>query len=616
MRIFSLSDASYQSLLADYPEGVRRININHLSSELCSSSESAIVAGEISQIDNQLADRIHAAAAEGISVGIVPYDSRYPESFRRLLEPSNGVQEGTARIGLYSSRGLQFDFGRSAATSFTGNIVKLKRKSENEGRNTSPEDAALQITQHDFTALGIVTEGRQTYCLVGMGCLHPTISASELGRLAPANIRARHWLLQSCHSPFVWPELGSYLTVPLSIALTGGAESVICSTHVQTYVPDLLDLYLEMASRGLPMGRIVRALNDHSVSQGVDYRPFMLLGNPDSKAIVADHRQFRTELASFSSARSTKKIIGTVRRLISNVNFVSDPDSFGFDKKNDAFVQFRRDIAWLPRVDMRSLSRFADSAHEVEKLIDRMRPPNEQVPLKIATERLSEAWETQGGFYAVGEQLDENYSTEGARQTEDRCQICCEKLIERKLSYFGQSPSAEYSERCQIVCPRCLVVEHVSPVHRRSTQVTAKRTAHELSVSLSYTNATSETQWVFAFAFLSDPNNVSRSTAGTAYKQLLERTANRRAQQDPTSLEPGQTFEFGFSTGPVPDDFWYLLLEVNLMVDFCWNWFSFTFREKRIEKWLSSPQYPSTLPRVKPVIDGSSGDGVSSELLT
>ena len=69
-----------------------------------------------------------------------------------------------------------------------------------------------------------------------------------------------------------------------------------------------LDLWVR---RGLPMGRIVRALNDHSVSQGVDYRPFMLLGNPDSKAIVADHRQFRTELASFSSARSTKKIIGT-----------------------------------------------------------------------------------------------------------------------------------------------------------------------------------------------------------------------------------------------------------------------------------------------------------------
>ena len=243
MRILSLSKSTaeaFRSLNLDFTA----IEPAELQAELISSSDPAIVVAELSQINNRLADCIEMGCAAGISVGIVPYDPRYTESFGRLLASSVGVRESAATVGLYSSRGLDLDF-RELSFPFAGKIVKMKRKSEAEGMVTSPDDAALQITRHDFTSLAVVTEGRQSYCLMGMGCLHPTISAPELGRLSPRDIRARHWLLQSCHSPFMWPELGSYLTLPLSIALTGGAESVICSTHVQTYIPDLLNAYLD-----------------------------------------------------------------------------------------------------------------------------------------------------------------------------------------------------------------------------------------------------------------------------------------------------------------------------------------------------------------------------------
>jgi hypothetical protein len=596
MRVFCLSPSAGRALLSHNIE-FAAIDPGELQAKLILDSESVIVVGEIPQIDNEVADKIEEAAAAGISVGIVPYDFRYPDSFARLLSSSEGVREPDSTIGLYSSRGLDFDF-REPDAPFAGNIVKLRRRSEDQGRITSPDDAALQITRHDFTALAVVTEGRQTYCLMGMGCLHPTISAPELGRVSPRDVRARHWLLQSCHSPFMWPELGSYLTLPLSIALTGGAETVICSTHVQTYVPDLLNLYMDLTTAGTPMGEVVRALNAHAASEGVDFRPFMLLGNPASRAIVSGSARPKPIVAS-AQRTLAKERLELLRRLVANVSFVSDASNFGLEKKNDAHSQFCRDMAWLPRVDIRLQSRLAAHSDDLGALIDGIRPSSERISLKTATERLSEAWERAGGFYAVGEQLDEWYNPEGAGQTKSRCQICRGKLLERKLAYFGQSASADYAERRQIYCSRCLVAEHINPAHRSSTEITAERLPNELVVRLCYTNKTSQPQWVYAFAFLSDPKNISKSTAGDAYKALLEKTVNRRSQQCPRSIAPGESFEFEHRTGSVPEDFWYLLLEVNLMVDFCWNWFSFTFRESKIEAWLSSDEYPSTLPRVK-----------------
>ncbi|WP_145986984.1 hypothetical protein [Bradyrhizobium vignae] len=346
------------------------------------------------------------------------------------------------------------------------------------------------------------------------------------------------------------------------------------------------------------MGDIVRALNNHAATEGVDYRPFMLLGNPESRALVADRATPRKSAGSSPDPKA-KEVSQLLRRFVANVGFVSNAANFGFQKNNEPHSQFRRDMAWLARADIRSLSRAGRSESDIEGLIDGIRPPNERISLKQATLRLSEAWEEAGGFYAVGEQLDEMYGPEGAQQLDTCCQVCGERLIERRLSYLGQNISVEYSERRQVICPRCLVVEHVSPMHRQATNVVAVRSGQEFVTRVSYTNITSQPQWVYSFAFLSDPNNVSRSTAERAYKRLLERTVCRRAQQAPRSIGPGGKFDFEFRTGPVPEDFWYLLLEVNLMVDFCWNWFSFTFREKRIEDWLRSERYSSTLPRIK-----------------
>ncbi|WP_157450274.1 hypothetical protein [Bradyrhizobium sp. ARR65] len=581
-------------LEAKFPGEIERASANSLSSQLCASRTPAIVVADVASINNILADSIHSAESKGISIGVVPFEPRYTESLWRLIGRSVAVAQSESVIGLYSSRGLRYDY-REPEHAPPGRFIRLSRKFDDKGRRL-PSDASYQITSYDFTALAVITEGRQTYCLIGMGCLHPTISEPEIGRLAPSDIKAKHWLIQSCHSPFMWPELGSYLTVPLSIALTSDAETVICSTHVQTYIPNLLNVFVEQLSRGCAMGDILRTLNNHAASEGVDHRPFLLLGNPESNAIAPAPSAVQIPALARPSLSQTKVRTKLVRRLIANVEFLFDEGHFGFDMKDNYLFEFRRDMAWLPRLDMRTLSNFLGSTEDVGVFLDGIRPPNVTVPLIRATGHLSRAFERQGGFYRVGEQLDENYSATGASQTKDRCVVCGEHLIQRRLDYFGQSPSEEYATRSIKLCPRCLVVEHASPIHRASTQLRAERALDEMLITLSYTNNSPEPQWVFVFAFLSDPNNISRSTAPQAYKDLLRTIKFRRGQERPRSLEPGQTYNFSFRTGPIPTEFWYLLIEVNLLVDFCWNWYSFTYRAKQIEGWLSDPRYRPTLP--------------------
>ncbi|MCA6122105.1 hypothetical protein J6500_09390 [Bradyrhizobium sp. WSM 1704] len=600
MRLFSLSDAAVDFVGKSFPGNVERVGLSDLSKYLCSERDPAMVIADIVSIDNRLADGIHAAASAGVRVGIVPYDPHHSAAVDRLMKPNRPAERNTASIGLYSSRGLDFDFRTPAEDPLSANIVRLQKRSMAEGTETSPDDASRQVLHHDLNALAVVTEGRQTYCLFGMGCLHPTISDPPTGRLSPRDIRARHWLLQSCHSPFVWPELGSYLSLPLSIALTSNAETVICSTHVQTYIPDILNIYFEMISAGLPLGEVVHALNEHASAEGVDYRPFVLFGNPEAKAIACDQGPAgKIEVSKRTSSAQTASTIRLVRRLIANVEFAFDPTNFGFDAKHNApWSAFGRDMSWLPRTEIRGLARYADSASDIGRLLASMKPSHLASTPGEATRQLSGAWEEQGGFYALGEKLDENYRATGATHTDRRCLVCKERLIERLLSYFGQSRSEEYSERSQKICPRCLVVEHVSPMHRASTELTADRTADGLTIGLTYTNCSSDPQWVHAFAFPADPNNVSKSTARRVYREMLQ-PVGRRTELGPVSLAPGETFRFGHTTGPIPEDFWYLLVEVNLMIDFCWNWFSFTHRARKIEKWLAGQPYLRTLPRTR-----------------
>ncbi|MGY3404127.1 hypothetical protein ACVWZV_000240 [Bradyrhizobium sp. GM5.1] len=154
MRIFSLLNEAELLIQATVSDLVRFVSLESLSLELCSAPEPAIVVGKVSQIDNKLADVVYAAGVRGVSVGLLPYDGQYPESLSRLLQPSVPIQDGAATIGLYSSRGLSFDF-REPEHPVSAKLVNLKRKSEDEGRSTPLQPGGCISSDHAYRVYGL-----------------------------------------------------------------------------------------------------------------------------------------------------------------------------------------------------------------------------------------------------------------------------------------------------------------------------------------------------------------------------------------------------------------------------------------------------------------------------
>jgi hypothetical protein len=600
MRLLCLSGGAAVLLNTKAESDIRMTRVDGLAAALTNEAVATVIVADVGQIDNRLAAVVHDAGRRGISVGLIPFDGSRPAALMRLIDGDAGVRSTKARIGLYSSRGLDHDFAQSAAAPDGAAVVRLQRKTQRDGGTdyASPDDACFRVQTESFTALGVVTEGRQTYCLLGMGCIHPTISDPPVGRLSPKDIAADHWLLQSCHSPYAWSDLGAYLTVPLAVALAGQARTVICSTHVQTYIPDLLAVYVDLLNAGRSAGEIVLALNAHASRMGVDRDPFILLGRPDARAIVPSGQPVPKAATRRSVAGRN---LGRLHRLITNLEFIRRDNPFGLDlQRNRAFALFQRDSSWMARLDLRVVHERGGPSLGLPALVDSHRPPNERVSLRETTQRLGPAWHAEGGFYTVGENLDRSYVAKTAEPSRATCRVCGEPLLDRHMRYVGQSGSAAYARRRQRVCPRCLVVEHVQPVHADATRIDVQRRKQGLDLDLVYFNRTREPQWVYSYAFVSDPNNISRHTGRAVYDALLSQVPTSPRAFGPMSVAPGGEFRTCFNVGPVPDRFWYLLVEVNLFVDFCWNWFSFTYRSAGIDEWLESDDYRKSLPRAWP----------------
>ena len=97
-----------------------------------------------------------------------------------------------------------------------------------------------QLQTNQWSAVAFMLGGRQTFCnLGGQWALHPEFE-TEGNILNPKDIRTEIFFLQSCHSPYVWDDLGGqYDSLPISIARSTG-KPVIASKRVQWPMPEAI----------------------------------------------------------------------------------------------------------------------------------------------------------------------------------------------------------------------------------------------------------------------------------------------------------------------------------------------------------------------------------------
>jgi hypothetical protein len=124
--------------------------------------------------------------------------------------------------------------------------------------------------------------------------------------------------------------------------------------------------------------------------------------------------------------------------------------------------------------------------------------------------------------------------------------------------------------------------------------------------SVRYVNTTDRPQFVFAFHRLTDPNNVSASYNAKdvhsierhkIYKSLLRGTEALPKQWEPRFLPSGHSVEFDGRIVIGGAHLFYLLVEIHLFIDLCWNWISFTLARGGIDDWLASAEYRKVIPR-------------------
>lgn len=61
-------------------------------------------------------------------------------------------------------------------------------------------------------------------------------------------------------------------------------------------------------------------------------------------------------------------------------------------------------------------------------------------------------------------------------------------------------------------------------------------------------------------------------------------------------VEPNAAVQFNFEVKGITPQLFYLLLEINLFIDGCWNWFGITWRAQGMRTWIDSELYQRTLP--------------------
>ena len=501
---------------------------------------------------------------------------------------------------------------------------------------------AIERTGPSLDLLGVVTQGRLTYCNFGGGYLHPAPPPMLSDRpfvVGPKNIHAKHWLIQSCHSPYAWPGFPC-LSLPISLMRDGaGVRSVICSSRAQTGIPMILELYFELVLGGAALGDVALALNRYSNDCGFERDPFFLLGDPDDRPCKGPTDTPDTELSVFMRVRRitlVKEEARLVRRILDNIQFAVSAYNFGFNrapffavgynkpesqeargKQQNTLDRLRRDVEeWERHYHKRlaesptvvsSGSRASGEELCVEAVWSEWTRSNERT-LKETADNVMKLFRHCGGYYYwLGAELEGSYSISTVRRVCDRGGNSWDQYRQLR-KYVGGRSSACNEERLCVVDDRDLFVRDV--VSALDDCFTVKKDERDdgITVKLQFENHGTAPAWVFGFVSCADPNNLSRYYSKAQYLDVLKQVSLEGAETEfpETRLCVGETVEAGgrfcvdvnVNINQEPHPIFYLLIEVSVFVDFAWNWFSVTYRDDRAEtvgKWLGSVAYRDSL---------------------
>jgi hypothetical protein len=254
---------------------------NSIVNALASAAGPSCIVGDVHLIDDLLASSI--SAAQRISpkaIGVIPFAAQQPETLKRLLRHSDGCAPTEASYVGYS---VDTDsLTRSASCQSIVGSAKFISSDD-------PADLFKELSKAP-TCFAAQLNGRQTFCFLDShACIHPDSFGQMEGMpgiITPRDCDVKHFLIQSCHSPFRWSDFGkNYLSVPLGFMLRGSATTFVTSIRVQSLVPDLIPLYIACANDGMSVGEIVLELNAYCRALQIDDDPFLLFGHPNSQIV-------------------------------------------------------------------------------------------------------------------------------------------------------------------------------------------------------------------------------------------------------------------------------------------------------------------------------------------
>lgn len=501
------------------------------------------------------------------------------------------------------------------------------------------EDAVQSILDADRTIdfLGVVTQGRLTHCSFGDGYLHPDPPSSLKNTsrvVGPDRVRARHWFIQSCHSPYLWSHLPS-MSVPMSLMTRSAcALSVISSSRAQTGIPMILELYFELVLGGAALGDIALALNQYSNECNFDTDPFFLLGDPDNRPCRGRpdvKHSVSTRVALVNGARQEA---GFVRRVLDNIRFLVFSHNFKFaqakvfldryfdstcvaqkdrmhkllttarNKVNNARSRLCKDLETWEASYHKGVTAGCNATSTKGFQLQQVWKAwtGERGSLQQATMNVNRLFQSHGGYYYwLGPQLEKNYAITSVERLDDKNgdDGFRQQRYRQLRSYMGGSPAGCNGARVCVIDDRDLFVRDVVSRLDASFAVESERHAKGIRVKFTFVNRQAISSWVSGFVLCTDPNNLSRNASERQYFDVLKHV--RMAQSSARGgkvIEPGSSFcmsvdvdvDVGLHSVPL----FYLLIEGCIFVDFAWNWLAVTYRSNCTEtamKWLGTSTY-------------------------
>jgi hypothetical protein len=97
---------------------------------------------------------------------------------------------------------------------------------------------------------------------------------------------------------------------------------------------------------------------------------------------------------------------------------------------------------------------------------------------------------------------------------------------------------------------------------------------------------------------LNDPKNINERVNKGIYEAVLGPLKLKQRASKARLVKPGGTASFTFEVTGIAPQLFYLLLELNVFVDGCWNWFGVTWRSEGMRAWIDSELYQQTLPHI------------------